>query len=374
MKCIQAAVRVLFQLIEVDKIELVLIVRECAEKSNAKVVVWIKKAAKIGIERLNPGANEHRVITVIEIVQLNFAERLLERRVGVGPVCSATDIDVDDAVLAGVKVIRNAECGRDLECPIARLENRIALEELKWRLNRFIDRKAFGTAEKVIAVRVGAADVVAGRRPADLDAGRADARQDHKIFIANDRVIAFQDVTVVGVVPCISPKRYVAPPSAFVAVTVIFGKLVTPSIANLAAVGVRLHFGFFFISVLIGWCFSLRDLDLNFPFAAVDYHVLEDRALFLFAVAKQIWKNTVLGSFALAETRLERRPNRETIGPGAQIKRIDAIRLRNFGRRFAACLVGGDHRNARDRLAAIVDNLSRQLATWGLGVGKRNYR
>ncbi len=72
----------------------------------------------------------------------------------IGAVRAATDVDIDDAVLARVQIVRHAEGRREFDGPIARFESRIAVEEFKTELQRFARGKLFRATEELRAERI----------------------------------------------------------------------------------------------------------------------------------------------------------------------------------------------------------------------------
>ena len=116
------------------RVELYLVIRKCSEGPYAKVIVRIQKASKIGVKGLYPGPDRDAVVVVVSVKKLDLAKGLFERNVRVGTGCAASNVDVHDAVLAGVEVVRDAERRRDLDRPRTRPEHRLAFEKLKRKL------------------------------------------------------------------------------------------------------------------------------------------------------------------------------------------------------------------------------------------------
>ena len=138
VETIQTAVGVLFEHREVHAIELKAIVVKRSEDARAEIVIGEEEAAKIGNERLNTGARRNKVEVFIHVRQFHFAECLFQREVRVRAIGAAAHVDIDDAIFTRVEVIRHAESRRNLDGPVARLETRIAMKELKAELNSFV--------------------------------------------------------------------------------------------------------------------------------------------------------------------------------------------------------------------------------------------
>src|SRR5690348_17275834 len=149
VEAVQAAVRVLLQHREIRGVELHAIVVRRSKNARAEIVVGKDKAAEIGNKRLNARTHGNEIIVRINVEELHFTKRFFERGVPVNAIRAAPHVDVDDAVLARVEIIRHAERGRKLDGPIARLERSVAVKELEAELQRLGCRELFGTAEEL---------------------------------------------------------------------------------------------------------------------------------------------------------------------------------------------------------------------------------
>ena len=125
----------------------------------AKLRLWVY------VDEADVGAvktGQEATFTVSAYPTRNIPARIT--RVGFGStitdnvVTYLTYLDVDNADLASIDIVRDAESGRDLDRPIARLEGGIAVEEFKAELNGFVGRKLFRLAEKFAAARIVTAD------------------------------------------------------------------------------------------------------------------------------------------------------------------------------------------------------------------------
>src|SRR2546423_11876544 len=80
---IQAAVRVLLELREVSRVELISIVVERTKHASAEIVVRKNEAAKIGDERLNADARRNEIKVLVNVRQLHFGESFFQRKLRV---------------------------------------------------------------------------------------------------------------------------------------------------------------------------------------------------------------------------------------------------------------------------------------------------
>src|ERR1700752_303339 len=170
----------------------------------------------------------------------------------IGAVSAAPDIDIDDAILARVQIIRHAEGWRKLNGPVTRFECRVAVEELKAELQRLARRKLFRTTKKLAAQRIHTTDTGWRRRPSLFDIRAAHGSQNHEELIALYRVITFQDVLIVRIPPPTAFERNVATTSAPIAISIGFRKSDTPTIGRLPSLR-RRHWA--------GWRWRNRDIN-----------------------------------------------------------------------------------------------------------------
>jgi hypothetical protein len=109
VETVQAAVGVLLQLGKIGGVELILIVGEAAEETRAEVVVGVDEAAKIRDKRLNTGAHRDEVEVGVHVFEFHFGEGFFKGDVCVGAVRAPARVDVDDAALARVDVVGQAD-------------------------------------------------------------------------------------------------------------------------------------------------------------------------------------------------------------------------------------------------------------------------
>src|SRR5262249_178654 len=105
---------------------------------------------------------------------------------------------IDDAVLARPQEIDVGEAG-DLEAPVYRFERGVAFEHVERKDEVLVDGIQPPAAETFATAGFVGADVLRNREP--LDVGEALAREIEvqENVVADDRVIAFQDVLVIWV-------------------------------------------------------------------------------------------------------------------------------------------------------------------------------
>ena len=132
-----------------------------AEKAEAKIVVGEDKATKVGNEGLYSGTHGNEIVVCVYVPQFHFAKCLFQRDMCIGAVGASSDVDVHDAILAGIEIVWNAEGWRDLNRPIARLEGCVAVEKFKAELNSFAYRQLFRLAEELAAAGFVAAQILA---------------------------------------------------------------------------------------------------------------------------------------------------------------------------------------------------------------------
>src|SRR5690349_18235611 len=235
VETVEAAVRVLLQHRKIGAIELITIVIKRAKHARAEIVVGKNKTAEVGDKRLNTGTHGNEIVVRVEVSQFHFAKSFFKRRVPVSPICATSHVDVDNAVLTRVEIIRHAEGRRELDGPIARLERRVAVKQLEAELQRLCCRKLFRTPKKLRALRIDSAHARRCRRTTLLNVRRTDSGEDHEQLVAFDRVIALEDVLIVRIPPATALERNVATARAAIAVPIVFGKLDAPAIGSLAS-------------------------------------------------------------------------------------------------------------------------------------------
>src|SRR5262249_35212707 len=113
---------------------------------------------------------------------------------------AAARVDVHDPVLTGEEIV-HVEDGRGSHLPVTRLEAGVAVEQLERDEEVLLDAELLALAEEAGAVRARAADVARHRQPAPFDEGVAAQRGDQEGVLADDRVVALEDILSVGIPP-----------------------------------------------------------------------------------------------------------------------------------------------------------------------------
>ena len=158
VKPVQAAVGVFLEHRKEGAVVLVAIIAQRSKEARAQIIVGKNKAAKVGNKRLDAGTHRDEIEVWAQVPELHFGESLFQRDVRVGAIGAAPHIDINDAVLARVHIVGNAECRRDLDRPIARPERRVAVEQLETQLQCFVGCELFRLAKEFPAHRIGRAN------------------------------------------------------------------------------------------------------------------------------------------------------------------------------------------------------------------------
>src|SRR4029078_12011670 len=114
------------------------------------------------------------------------------------------------------------------------------MKELESELEDLIQRERLGSAKKFGASRLRAADVRRFRRAAIFSCGRTHRGKNHEGPVANDRIVAFDLVLMIWVIPMALLEWDVAAACSLITITIVFGKADAPSIAPLASIGLSL--------------------------------------------------------------------------------------------------------------------------------------
>src|SRR5262245_20801785 len=211
---IQRAVGVFLEHVEIRQVVLIPVRLEIAEHPHAEVRVVENEAAKIAGEFLN--AHAHRgsieewrapafaVFAAQEwnqfggIAQTPLEKHLLDGVESVYTRFAFARISIDDAVFTRPQIIDVRDEGH-FEPPVDRFERGVALEHVEGHGEILIDEILPAETEKFKAAGTLAAQVLRDRKAADVEEALADERQVHENVIADERVIALQDVLAIGV-------------------------------------------------------------------------------------------------------------------------------------------------------------------------------
>ncbi len=83
LECVEAAVGVFFEEIEIGDVVFDFVVVKIAEDADAGLLVLKKEATEVGVEFLNAGANGNEIVVRTQIMNLVFDEGLLKANVRV---------------------------------------------------------------------------------------------------------------------------------------------------------------------------------------------------------------------------------------------------------------------------------------------------
>ena len=233
---VQAAVGVLLERAKVDDVELVAVGAEIAEEPGAQVVVAEDEAAEVAGERLDADARRDEVVVGAQVAEVVLDEQLLEAHLAVQAGRALPDVDVDHAGVPGVEVVDVEDRGHT-QLPVARPEGRVALEELQGDDEVLIEVELIAGAEELGPSRLRGADVARQRNAAKLEQAVADGGDRDEVLLADDRVVALEDVLVVRVPPPAALEGRVLE-RPLVAVPV--GNAEPPPVENRHEIGARL--------------------------------------------------------------------------------------------------------------------------------------
>src|SRR5262249_42529539 len=195
---IQAAIGVLLERAKVHEVELIPVGAEVAEDAGAEVVVAEDEATEVAGKRLDAEARRDEVVVGAEVAGVVFDEQLLEADLTVPPRRALPGVDVDDARVSSVEVV-DVEHGRHAYLPVARPEGRIALEELQGDDEILIEEELIAGTEELGPAGLIGAHVARQRDAAELEQAVADGRDREEVFLAEDRIVALENVLVIRV-------------------------------------------------------------------------------------------------------------------------------------------------------------------------------
>src|SRR5439155_23936161 len=158
------------------------------------------EAAEVAGERLDADARRDEVVVGAQVAEVVLDEQLLEAHLAVQAGGALPDVDVDRAGVPGVEVVDVEDRGH-AQLPVARPEGRVALEELQGDDEVLIEVELIAGAEELGPSRLRGADVARQRNAAKLEQAVADGGDRDEVLLADDRVVALEDVLVVRVPP-----------------------------------------------------------------------------------------------------------------------------------------------------------------------------
>ena len=99
-ECVEAAVGIFFKEVEIGDVVFDFVVVKIAKDADAWLFVLKKKAAEVGVELLNAGANGNKIVVRAQITNLVFDEGFLQTRVSVEAIGAVEWAGADDAEFA----------------------------------------------------------------------------------------------------------------------------------------------------------------------------------------------------------------------------------------------------------------------------------
>ena len=127
LECVEAAVGVFFEEMEVGEIVFNAIAVEVAEDSQGGFFVDKKKSAKVGVELLDADLRGNEIVIRAEVVEFHLDESFLETNMVVEAVGTAPRIGPNESELADSQIV-DAELRSDSNAPIDGLEGRVAMK------------------------------------------------------------------------------------------------------------------------------------------------------------------------------------------------------------------------------------------------------
>src|SRR6185312_4132924 len=200
VKCIQAAVGVLLQVIEVGQVVFEAIRLQIAKNAQSRLLFVVDESPKIALELLNSRAHGDEVVVRNEIVDLVLDKCLLQSHMIVEAVRPALGIDVHNAALAGLQVI-HGECRGEDDSPVLRLEAGIAVIELSGETENLIYKELPASAEENERAGIAGGNQTGSWQPARIQRADCTAGECKKRLAAKDGIVAFQLVAIEGIVP-----------------------------------------------------------------------------------------------------------------------------------------------------------------------------
>src|SRR5262245_6730220 len=210
---VQLAIGVFLQHVEIDRVVLIPVRREIAEHSRAEVRVAENEAAEIAGEFLDAHAHRCRIEErrtpalalfaaqkrerLGRVSQPPFDEGLLDGVESVETPCTLALVCIDDAVARPQEI--DVGDASDLEPPIDRFERGVAVVHIEREDEVFIGELLPPDAEKLGTAGWVGAYARQGRELSEVEEALAREIEVHENVVADDRVIAFQDVLVIRV-------------------------------------------------------------------------------------------------------------------------------------------------------------------------------
>jgi len=203
-KAVEAAVGIFFEQIEVGGVVFETIAAQIAEDAHGRLFVDEKKAAEVGVEFLDAGANGNEIVIGAEIVEFYFGEGFLQADVGIETGGAFADIGTDDAEFADVEIVE-ADFGSDADAPVHGLEGGVAVEKIEEEAEGLVQEELFAVTEECGAAGVGGADAAGRGNPAAVEESFGGAGEIQKDLRAEERgpdgLVAFEAIAIERIVP-----------------------------------------------------------------------------------------------------------------------------------------------------------------------------
>ena len=199
---VEKAVGVFLDVVEEDQVELISVGEPGPEETNAAVGVAEDEAAEVAVEVLVSCPDGHEVVVGAEVCQFVFEEVFLEGDVIVDASRPFADIGVYDGQFIGIEIVE-VEDGSEAKLPVGGFEGGVAVEEVEAEFEEVGRKVLVWVAEEIFLV--GMSRTFEGsRRDGELSIflDRLElCGEVHEDVLADDRVVPFEDVLVVRVVP-----------------------------------------------------------------------------------------------------------------------------------------------------------------------------
>lgn len=193
---VQVGEGVLFAEVEDGEIVLPLVVVRVAKNPEAQVGVVENEAAKIAVERLKAGAGGDEIVVHREIAQVQFSERLLHAE-EIARAVGGARVGAEDGGLADLRVV-DVDDRLDADGPLDRLENGLALEEVRREGKILLQGELLAPSEKFRAAELRGADAARCWEAAKLQFGLRNGGEVQKNVLPDDRRVALQYALLIG--------------------------------------------------------------------------------------------------------------------------------------------------------------------------------
>src|SRR5712692_3293496 len=199
-KCVQAAVGVFFEEMEVGQVILPAVRVQVAKNAHAGLLLDEQETSKIAVEGLDARPHGNEIVVGAEVAELELRKCLLQPGVGVQARRALADINVDDAQLAHLQVV-DVDRRSHPDAPIHWAERRIAVKEVEGEPECLLQQNLLASAKKFRAPRARRADVAGHRHAPPVEKCIARRSEIEKSPLAEDGRVALQLVAVKRIPP-----------------------------------------------------------------------------------------------------------------------------------------------------------------------------